>query len=628
MTIKRAAILLLVAAIFTLTGCYLESDDPTTGGNTGQGNQGLPFDTVAPTASPTPTAPPTAEPVVVGGSNISNINWDDDLDNQQTGVLPTGVVTMPPSGGSTLPGGSNVTASPAATRTASTSGSADSASSSLKAGAKGTEVSQVQQRLKDLKYYSGSVDGAFGAGTTAAVKLFQANNGLTADGVVGEKTKERLFSYYAVPYSGTASSATAKPSVTATPRPTATPNLSKARYLKLGMSGSDVRLVQNRLIDLGYLTGKADSTYGSATEAAVKAFQKRNGLWNDGIAGPDTQRKLYSNSAVKASSAAAHVGETLELGAQGASVRALQTRLIQLKYLSGSADGSFGEKTRTAVIAFQQNNGLTADGKAGAATLAKLFSEDAVNANGVSPTGTATSGSSSSSSTGYTVLQSGDKNDDVKKLQQKLKDLGYYQGTVDGSFGSGTETAVKAFQRDMALVADGKAGPATQRALYGTNASQENTSVTLELGSEGKAVTNLQYALYELGYYQDKITGVYSQNTHNAVREFQMNNGLTADGRAGKATQDMLYSPYARPVTVEKPKYVTVKLGDKGEDVVQVQSVLNTLGYSSRKATGEFDQDTHTALVAFQTKNGLTADGVAGPDTQAVLFSSGAKKAD
>ena len=60
--------------------------------------------------------------------------------------------------------------------------------------------------------------------------------------------------------------------------------------------------------------------------------------------------------------------------------------------------------------------------------------------------------------------------DDVREMQKKLKELGYYKGSPDGDFGSGTEDAVIAFQKANGLTADGKAGPKTLEKLYGSNA--------------------------------------------------------------------------------------------------------------------------------------------------------------
>lgn len=77
--------------------------------------------------------------------------------------------------------------------------SAPTAEPVLKNGSRGDEVKAVQQRLKELGYYSAEIDGAFGAGTKAAVVAFQQNNALPADGVVGSETKALLFSDAAKP---------------------------------------------------------------------------------------------------------------------------------------------------------------------------------------------------------------------------------------------------------------------------------------------------------------------------------------------------------------------------------------------------------------------------------------------
>jgi len=61
-----------------------------------------------------------------------------------------------------------------------------------KQGSTGSVVTQIQQRLSDWGYYSGSVDGIYGSKTVAAVKYFQRSNGLTADGKCGSKTLAAL----------------------------------------------------------------------------------------------------------------------------------------------------------------------------------------------------------------------------------------------------------------------------------------------------------------------------------------------------------------------------------------------------------------------------------------------------
>ena len=143
----------------------------------------------------------------------------------------------------------------------------------------GIEVKQLQQRLKDLGYYSGDVDGQYGTGTQTAVTAFQAQHGLKADGVAGEQTLAILYSESAQTF-------------VPTPTPSATPAM-----LSSGSSGDEVKAQQSRLQQLGCYSGVLDGDYGKGTRAAVKLFQAQHGLDDDGIAGQKTLEMLYSNDA-------------------------------------------------------------------------------------------------------------------------------------------------------------------------------------------------------------------------------------------------------------------------------------------------------------------------------------------
>ena len=72
----------------------------------------------------------------------------------------------------------------------------------------------------------------------------------------------------------------------------------------------------------------------------------------------------------------------------------------------------------------------------------------------------------------YQTREYGDKGSDVRQMQQRLKELGYYKGSVDGVYGSGTIKAVRAFQERNRLTADGVAGPSTQKVLYSSAAKK------------------------------------------------------------------------------------------------------------------------------------------------------------
>ena len=713
--LKIAALAAVLALCLILTGCYNAPDDVNTGAPTGAGNA-LPFQTLAPTATvavtpdtivietqnifggetsgiqtPTPTPPE-------GGGNGWN-DWGTVQDGTTPTPNPTSSVIVFDNVTITPEGGGNatiavVTEEPETPKPTEAPVTPTQTPPSLQRGFKGSDaVRAVQKRLKELGYYNGSADGDFGPATEAAVKAFQKANGLSADGKVGKQTLAKMNTKTAVSAKEARATAapkktnkpTAKPTPkkTNTPRPTATPNLSKDYYLDIGAKGKKVETLQRRLIELGWLSGRVTGRYDEATKAAVMAFQKKTkGLWEDGIAGPDTLQALYSTNAARngsskqnnssGSSGSSSKPDTLEMGSTGSEVRRLQQKLKDLGYLSGSVDGSFGVATQAAVIAFQKNNNLTADGKAGTATQSKLYSgtaqkaqgnavkisEGSTNSNSGSSSGgrsgssigssansTSGSGSGGSSSggsgsssgsnttatvnnsgrdtsdiasTGYVTLENGTESEQVKTLQKRLKDLGYYNGNVDGRYGEGTQAAVMAFQLRNNLTVDGKAGPATQRVLYGSRSNI--TYASMYEGEEGKSVKNLQYTLYELGYYDGAIDGKYGTTTADAVREFQIQNNLTpVDGIAGSKTLSKMYSSDAIAATASKVEYDTAKAGDKGDLVVQIQDCLIQLGFLD-SITGEYDDTTVAAVKAFQSANGLTPDGKCGTMTLQVLF--------
>ncbi|MBQ4552559.1 MAG: peptidoglycan-binding protein [Clostridia bacterium] len=159
-------------------------------------------------------------------------------------------------------------------------------------------------------------------------------------------------------------------------QPTSTPT---PRLFQMNDVGIEVRDMQRRLKELGYLNGEADGQFGSATENAVKAFQWQHNLKNDGIAGEQTLNLLYSENArvFVPTPTPSPTPSVLSSGASGEEVRRLQTRLKDLGFYTGDIDGAFGKGTKSAVMVFQKQHDLEADGIAGAMTLKMLYSNDA-----------------------------------------------------------------------------------------------------------------------------------------------------------------------------------------------------------------------------------------------------------
>ena len=325
------------------------------------------------------------------------------------------------------------------TKTASSS-SASSSATRLEKGSTGSDVKDLQTKLKKLGYYDAYVDGDYGDTTVAAVKAFQKKYNLTADGIAGKETLKKLDSVYKNADSDKDDDS-----------------------LRMGDSGSAVKDLQTKLKKLGYYSGTVDSTFGSGTYAAVKAFQKKYNLTADGVAGSETLKKL--DSAYKNADSDKD-DDSLRKGATGSAVKNLQTKLKKLGFYNASIDGDYGDTTVAAVKAFQKKYNLTADGVAGSETLKKLDS--------------AYKNADSNTSTDDDSLRKGATGTAVKTLQTNLKKLGFYTAYVDGSFGATTERAVKAFQKKYGLTADGVAGSATLKKIESAVASASSGKITTE----------------------------------------------------------------------------------------------------------------------------------------------------
>ena len=437
-------------------------------------------------------------------------------------------------------------------KTASSSSSSSSATR-LEKGSTGSAVKDLQTKLKKLGYYDAYVDGDYGDTTVAAVKAFQKKYNLTADGIAGKETLKKLDSVYE--------------------------NANSAKdddSLRMGDSGSAVKDLQTKLKKLGYYSGTIDSTFGSGTYAAVRAFQKKYNLTADGVAGSETLKKL--DSAYKNADSDKD-DDSLRMGDSGSAVKDLQTKLKKLGYYDGTVDSTFGSGTYAAVKAFQKKYNLTADGVAGSETLKKLDSAYK-NADSDKDDGSLRKGATGSA---------------VKDLQTKLKKLGFYNAYVDGSYGDTTVAAVKAFQKKYNLTADGVAGSETLKKLDSAYKNADSNTSTdddsLRKGATGTAVKTLQTNLKKLGFYTAYVDGSFGSTTESAVKAFQKKYGLTADGVAGSATLKKIESAVA---SVSSGKITTEQLDwfNGGKNVIpngavfQIKDVSTGLIFSARRQSG------------------------------------------
>lgn len=290
-------------------------------------------------------------------------------------------------------------------------------------------VALLQARLMELGFMDNDEPTRyFGSMTKAAVLSFQRQNELAMDGIVGPSTWDAIMNpdakYYAV---------------------------------SKGVSGEDIRRIQNRLYETGYLATEDLVTgwFGDTTEAAVMKMQEMNGITVDGKVGRQTMNLLYSDEVRP---------NMLTYGDKSEVVLAAQNRLKELGYLTTEPDGTYGADTTAAVKQFQSRNDLIVDGYLGPSTRIALNSNTAI------PNG----------------MSLGDQGESVERVQKLLNQYGYLSSSnVTGYYGEVTEQAVKVFQSTNGLSSDGSVGRQTMGVLTGDQVKKAPSGGSSSSGSSG-----------------------------------------------------------------------------------------------------------------------------------------------
>lgn len=304
----------------------------------------------------------------------------------------------------------------------------------LRVGEQHPVVAKLQQRLMELGFMDNDEPtDYYGEVTQSAVKIYQRQNKLAQDGVIGPETLDAIFAPDAKYYAA-----------------------------QNGDQGDDIVRIQTRLYELGYLANESQLTgnFGESTEEAVKKLQNVNSLEEDGKVGRKTMNLLYSDE-VKAN--------MLSYGEKSEVVLAAQKRLKLLGYMTSEPDGSYGNDTIIAVKQFQSRNDQIVDGYLGPSTRIALNSDTAV------PNG----------------LSLGDSGDSIQRVQNLLSKLGYLSSAnVTGYFGEVTENAVKLFQRTNNLSSDGTVGAMTMAKLTSNDAKKAPANAPRNnSGSSGRTQT-------------------------------------------------------------------------------------------------------------------------------------------
>ena len=243
----------------------------------------------------------------------------------------------------------------------------------------------LQNRLHELGYLSDSADGVYGSGTEAAVAAFQKTNGLAITGIADVATQQKLFSDI---------------TALATPAPE-----------DMSYGSEETKLLQKKLCQWGFLTGKADGVMGSGTSKAITEFKKYMRYYEPEYGTTPTPAPTpepaegempivldmplvtpvpeeiatsgeidhYVMEYVNGEKEFVFYRADVRPGDKSADALRVQKRLRQLDYLY-SPDGEFGANSERALKYFQRKHGLAETGVADRITQEILFSTDAIEA--------------------------------------------------------------------------------------------------------------------------------------------------------------------------------------------------------------------------------------------------------
>lgn len=509
----------------------------------------------------------------------------------------------------------------------------------LQYGDQGDHVAEIQRQLTQLGYYTGKISGNFLDGTRAAVRRFQKDYGLKETGIVDGETEALLMT-------------------------------AEYRALSFGSSGDDVKRVQEHLTTLGYYAGKISGNYLEGTTSAIKTFQEINGLEATGEADVETQMLLFSDKALpkeaprttaspdpdtdmgdindvvmvedgkdndKSLLKQSEYSKKLSRGMKGESVKQVQQRLTDLGFFDGPISGNYMNKTVEAVKKFQEMNGLRADGVTGEDTWNQLFnSEDVLDASATpKPTPVPTP-------VPYAITV--DVRNQVTTVYGRDEN-GEYTIPVRRMICS---TGLKATPSDVGeWVLNGQHARWAYFGKWGSHA-QYWTRINSNIAFHSVIYREVDYMALSVKSYEmlgsrashgcirllvSEAKWMY-ENIHEGV-VVTIREDLPEDQELTKSLKPpALNKTYMRPVNTPEPTpppeyksdgeppqpFRTLKVGKEGEDVYWLQMKLKELGYYTGTVTGGYYKGTEKAVKAYQKEHGIRADGIAGERTLLSIY--------
>ena len=367
-----------------------------------------------------------------------------------------------------------------------------------------------------------------------------------------------------------------------------------------------IRDIQQRLIDLGYLTGKADGLIGPRTQASLELYQKLRGLPVTGEPDAATTDALSSEDQRVLPAA-------LSMGDKGEAVTALQEQLTRFGFMVGKADGEYGKVTRSAVERFQEHLisqgvdaelGIEATGEATPMTLALLMDADY--------------------SSYLTDVALGDEGVEAQRLERRLKALNYMDGEPDEVFDDYAMECALAFKEKAGLEGE-RLDKAFVDALFAEDAPLAEHFVLHDIAyaDKGIAVREARESLVWAGMTVQMPGASYDDSTVEALERVYDYLQTIGSDKASLFEDPTRLNVAAQQILREGLPVANDEGLDEEDEVRPLQRRLHTLFYLSKQnVDGKAGEATRGAVEAFQQTNGLPVTGEADALTREVLFSS------
>nr|WP_245347603.1 peptidoglycan-binding protein [Oceanobacillus polygoni] len=406
-------------------------------------------------------------------------------------------------------------------------------------GDRHNDIVDIKKKLNKVGFGGITETTLFGSWMETRVKQFQSYYGLSITGEADDATLKKLDEVYNSPF-------------------------------QEGKRHNDTATLKEKLNRVGYGYITVTTLYGSFMDKQVRKFQKDYGLRVNGIMDEVTLNKLNAEVANAPFQKGDHHNDIVEI----------KKKLNRIGFDGISETALYGSWMETRVKQFQSYYGLSATGKADAATTKKL--DEVYN----SP------------------FQEGKRHNDITTLKEKLNRVGYGYITITTLYGSFMDKQVRKFQKDHGLRVNGIMDEVTLKKL-----NAEISKTPFQKGDRHNDIVGIKKKLNRIGFGGISETTLYGSWMETRVKQFQSYYGLSATGKADAATTKKLDEVYNSPF----------QQGKRHSDTTELKEKLNQLGYGYITVTTLYGSFMDKQVRKFQKDNGLRVNGIADEVTVAKI---------